>query len=241
MTTALFTLSDTHLSLTTHKPMDVFGSRWRDHAEKLRAGWNRVVSPEDTVIIGGDVSWGISTEEAKEDLLFLDSLNGQKILLRGNHDYWWTTPKKVTDFFAAQGISTLKLLQNNYHVAEGVVICGTRGWYSDSANAPEESDYQKIVAREVQRLKLSLDSVPEEHKDKEILVFTHFPPKFENYVCRPLIELMKEYGVRRCYFGHIHGVYAIAPVTLFEGIEFHIVSADYLNFIPLAISTKDTT
>lgn len=217
--------------------MDIFGTRWRDHCHKIREQWNRVVSPDDTVIVGGDISWGISTEEAKEDLLFLDRLNGQKILLRGNHDYWWTTPKKVTDFFAEQGISTLRLLQNNSYEVEGITVCGTRGWYSDSANAPEDSDYQKIVAREAQRLKLSLDSVKD--REKEIVVFTHFPPKFENYVCRPLVELMKEYGVRRCYYGHIHGVYAIAPMTRFEGIEFHIVSADYLNFIPLSISTKE--
>lgn len=232
---ALFTLADTHLSFSTSKPMDIFGSRWKNHHEKLADGWNRTVAPDDTVIVGGDLSWGISLEEALDDLLFLDKLNGQKILLRGNHDYWWTTQKKVTDFFAANGITTMKLLQNNAYLAEGVAICGTRGWYSDSANAPEDSDYQKIVARETQRLKLSLDAVKDPSLEK--IVFMHFPPVFEHYVCRPLVEVLKEYGVKRCYFGHIHGVYQVAPMRHFEGIDFHLVSADYLNFTPLFIET----
>ena len=235
---ALFTLADTHLSLKIEKPMDIFGSRWRGHDEKIAAEWNRVVSPDDTVVVGGDISWGISLEEAGEDLLFLDRLNGNKILLRGNHDYWWNTPKKVTDFFEASGITSIKLLQNNSYVYDTIAICGTRGWYSDSANAPETSDYQKIVARETARLKLSLDSVKDPALEK--VVFMHFPPKFENYVCRPLIDLMKEYGIKRCYYGHIHGIYALAPMTVFEGIEFHIVSADFLNFTPKEVPILTT-
>lgn len=233
---ALFTLADTHLSLTTEKPMDVFGHRWRDHTQKLKAEWNRLVSPSDTVVVGGDLSWGISLEEAREDLRFLDALNGQKILLRGNHDYWWSTLKKITDFFEENGITTLKLLQNNAFVYQDLAICGCRGWYSDSANAPEESDYKKIVAREAARLKMSLEAVKDAALEK--IVFMHFPPCFENYVCRPLIDLMHEYGVKRCYYGHIHGVYAIAPVRRFEEIDFHIVSADYLNFAPLLVEKK---
>ena len=232
---ALYTLADTHLSFATKKPMDIFGSRWKDHHEKIRDQWNRTVSPDDTVVVGGDLSWGISLEEAEEDLKYLDALNGRKILLRGNHDYWWTTQKKVTDFFEQNGITTMKLLQNNSYITEGVAICGTRGWYSDASNAPDDSDYRKIVAREVQRLKLSLDSVKDDSLEK--IVFMHFPPLFEHYVCRPLIDLLKEYGVKRCYFGHIHGVYQVAPMRLFEGIEFHLVSADYLSFTPLLVET----
>ena len=235
---ALFTLADTHLSLKIEKPMDIFGARWRGHDAKIVTEWNRVVSPDDTVVVGGDISWGISLEEASDDLLFLDRLNGDKILLRGNHDYWWNTPKKVTDFFEANGITSIKLLQNNSYTYENIAICGTRGWYSDSSNAPETSDYQKIVARETARLKLSLDSIQDETLEK--VVFMHFPPKFENYVCRPLIDLMKEYGVKRCYYGHIHGIYALAPMTVFEGIEFHIVSADFLNFTPKEVPILTT-
>jgi len=235
---ALFTLADTHLSLKIEKPMDIFGSRWRGHDEKIASEWNRVVSPDDTVVVGGDISWGISLEEAGDDLLFLDRLNGNKILLRGNHDYWWNTPKKVTDFFQENGITSIKLLQNNSYVYENIAICGTRGWYSDSSNAPETSDYQKIVARETARLKLSLDSVKDPTLEK--VVFMHFPPKFENYVCRPLIDMMKEYGIKRCYYGHIHGIYALAPMTVFEGIEFHIVSADFLNFTPKEVPILTT-
>ena len=136
-------------------------------------------------------------------------------------------------YFAENGITTMKLLQNNTYLTEGVAIGGTRGWYNDAANAPEESDYRKIVAREVQRLTLSLDSVKDETLEK--IVFMHFPPVFEHYVCRPLVELLKQYGVKRCYFGHIHGVYQVAPIRHFEGIDFHLVSADFLNFTPLLI------
>ena len=233
---ALFTLSDTHLSLTTHKPMDVFGSRWKNHHETLQSAWNRTVGKDDTVVVGGDLSWGISLDEAREDLLFLDRLNGKKILLRGNHDYWWSTQKKVTDFFAENGITTLSLLQNNAYVYENIAICGTRGWYSDASNAPIDSDFRKIVAREVERLKLSLNAVKDETLEK--VVFMHFPPLFEHYLCRPLIDVLHEYGITRCYFGHIHGVYQIAPIRRFEEIDFHIVSADYLNFTPLPVKTS---
>lgn len=232
---ALFTLSDTHLSLTTQKPMDIFGARWKNHHEKLEDAWNRTVGKDDTVVVGGDLSWGISLEEAREDLLFLDRLNGKKILLRGNHDYWWSTQKKVTDFFAENGITTMSLLQNNTYTYENIAICGTRGWYSDASNAPSDSDFRKIVAREVERLKLSLNAVKDETLEK--VVFMHFPPLFEHYLCRPLIDVLHEYGVTRCYFGHIHGVYQIAPMRRFEDIDFHIVSADFLNFTPQFVET----
>ncbi len=232
---ALYTLADTHLSLLVEKPMHIFGSRWRDHTEKIQDAWCRLVKDTDTVVIGGDVSWGISLEEAAEDLRFLDRLPGKKILLRGNHDYWWTTPKKVTDFFEKEGFTTFSLLQNNSYLVEGIAICGSRGWYSDSANAPDDSDYQKIVAREIGRLKLSLDSVTNPTLEK--VVFMHFPPYFEHYICRGLIELMKEYGVKRCYYGHIHGIYAFPTSQIFEGIEFHLVSADFLNFTPKKVET----
>ena len=231
---ALFTLSDTHLSFGSDKPMDIFGARWRGHHEKIMSCWNRVVSDNDTVVVGGDISWAMTTERAEEDLIFIDRLRGNKIFIKGNHDYWWTTLKKVTDFFDSHGITTIKLLQNNSFSCCGKHICGTRGWYSDAATAPEDSDYMKIVAREAQRLELSLKAAPDTGEEK--IVFLHFPAYFEGYVCRPLTELMKSHGVRRCFYGHVHGVYNIAPRTVFEGIEFSIVSADYLNFTPLRIA-----
>lgn len=231
---SLFTISDTHLSFGSAKPMDVFGSRWRNHHEKLLAEWNRVVSREDTVVVGGDISWGMTLQQAKEDLLFIDRLNGSKIFIKGNHDFWWTTLKKVNDFFDYCGIKTIKLLQNNSFAYGDKLICGTRGWYSDVANAPEDSDYKKIVTREAQRLEMSLKHIPDSCAEK--IVFLHFPAYFEGYVCRPLVELMKAHGVKRCYYGHIHGVYSIASSTVFEGISFSIVSADYLNFIPQKVA-----
>ena len=144
----------------------------------------------------------------------------------------------ISFFMAIFLICPLQLKANDDITDFKIAICGTRGWYSDSSNAPETSDYQKIVARESARLKLSLDSVKDPTLEK--VVFMHFPPKFENYVCRPLIDLMKEYGIKRCYYGHIHGIYALAPMTVFEGIEFHIVSADFLNFTPKEVPILTT-
>ncbi len=233
---ALYTMADTHLALGLAKPMNIFGSRWQDHDRKIESHWRRIITPEDTVVIGGDISWGISLEEAAADLLFLDRLPGKKILLKGNHDFWWTTVKKVTDFFKSAGITSLTLLQNNAVLLDKLAVCGTRGWYSDAANAPAESDYQKIVARETARLKLSLDSVTDPALEK--IVFTHFPPYFENYLCRPLIDLMHAYGITRCYYGHIHGIYALPRVSVFEGIAFSLVSADFLDFTPLLVSDR---
>lgn len=233
---AIYTLSDPHLSLGVKKPMDIFSARWLDHDKKIATQWRRVVGEQDTVVVGGDISWGISLEEAREDLHFIDRLPGKKIFLKGNHDYWWTTVKKVNDFFAAEEITSIALLQNNAIPVEDVFVCGTRGWYSDAANAPEESDYKKIVARETARLRLSLDSVTD--PDRPRIVFTHFPPYFENYVCRPLIDTLHEYGITRCYYGHIHGVYALPRVMPFEGIDFSLVSADYLDFTPIPVNTE---
>lgn len=234
---ALYILSDTHLSLTVHKPMDIFGSRWKDHAEKIEEAWRAVVTENDTVIIGGDISWGISLEEAADDLRFIGSLPGKKIFLKGNHDYWWNTLSKNETFLAAEGITGIEFLQNNAISADGFVICGTRGWYNDSDASPRECDYQKIVAREVLRLKMSLDA--SKGMAGERIVIFHFPPVFGSYVCRELVDTLHEYGVTRVYYGHIHGKYRIDAVTQFEGIELTLCSADFLNFRPFPILHRD--
>ena len=232
---ALYTLSDTHLSLSCDKPMDIFGSRWKNHTEKLKILWNSTVSEEDTVVIGGDISWGLTMEEALPDLLFIDSLKGNKILLRGNHDFWWTTISKISRAFEENGIGSITLLQNNAIKLGNLVICGSRGWYNDPQNATAVTncDHKKIVARECQRLRLSLTEA--DRLGGEKIVFMHFPPVFADYVCRELINVLHESGIKRVYYGHIHGSYNIPPSSVFEGIEFTIVSADYLDFRPLRI------
>lgn len=233
---ALFAFADTHLSLSTDKPMDVFGSRWKGHTEKISGLWHNMVTEEDTVVIAGDISWGLSIPEAAEDLRFIASLPGQKILIRGNHDFWWTSLKKIEDFFKENGIDSIKLLQNNSINVEDFTVCGTRGWYNDPhANPHDNCDHKKIVAREALRLRMSLDHAVKNGGGRPLAVFMHFPPVYMNFVCRELVDILHEYQVTRCYFGHIHGTYKIPPVTVFEGIEFHIISADYLDFRPKLI------
>jgi len=230
----LYVLSDTHLSFKTDKPMDVFGSRWKDHTAKIEYFWKRTLTENDSIVIGGDVSWGISLDEAKEDLLFLSSLPGQKILLRGNHDYWWSSLKKMTAFLEENGINNIKFIQNDSLVCEDFVLCGSRGWYNDTSNAPRECDHEKIVKREAMRLEMSLRHSLQ-FEGKERLAFLHFPPVFGDFIFRNVIDLLHSYDVKRCYYGHIHGVYNLPSEHIFEGITFHLCSSDFLDFRPKAI------
>lgn len=240
---AIYALADTHLSLSVDKPMDVFGSRWEGYMTKLDNGWHDTVTDDDTVIIPGDISWAMNLEEAKDDLWYLDDLPGKKIISRGNHDYWWDTVKKLTDFFAKNEIRTISLLHNNAYIVEDTLITGTRGWYPDSKNAPAESDFATVVAREAGRLTLSIEaglkllsSVPPEAAGRiKRYTFMHFPPVYRDYVCREIVEILQHYEIKRCYYGHIHGVYDIPPVRVFEDIEFIPIAADYLDFVPLRV------
>lgn len=233
---ALFTMADTHLSFAHPKPMDIFGERWQDHANKIAARWKALVTDSDTVLVGGDISWGISLEEALPDLQFIDKLPGKKIFLRGNHDYWWSTLQKNNDFLHSHEITTIEFMQNNAFAVDGFVLCGTRGWYNDPDTAPAETDYKKIVTREAGRLKLSLEAA--KNMDGEKLAFFHFPPCFSSYICREIINVLHEYGIERAYYGHIHGQYRLPPTTLFEGITFTLVASDYLSFTPYIINPR---
>lgn len=233
---SLFALSDTHLSLYNDKPMDIFGNRWQNYAEKLDKGWKAVVTDRDTVIIAGDVSWGISLEEAKQDLLYIDSLPGKKIISKGNHDYWWSTAAKIDTFFKENNITTIKTLHNNAFVVNDTTVCGTRGWFSEEKNAPKDADYTKIVAREAGRLELSIKEGLKLSESNEICAFLHFPPVYNDYVCREILDVLHKYNVKRVFYGHIHGVYNIRPTFDFEDIAFSITSADYLNFVPALVN-----
>ena len=233
---SLFALSDTHLSLYNDKPMDVFGNRWQDYANKLDKGWRSVITDKDTVVIAGDVSWGISLEEAKKDLLYIDSLPGQKIISKGNHDYWWSTAAKINAFFEENNITSIRTMHNNAFVIDDVTICGTRGWFSEGKNAPREADYNKIVAREAGRLELSLKEGLKISSSNEIIVFLHFPPVYNDYVCDEIIDVLHRYNIKKVCYGHIHGVYNLPSTFSFDGINFTITSADYLNFVPALIN-----
>ena len=231
---SLFVISDTHLSLNekTEKPMDVFGRRWENHVERIEYFFRKEITEDDTVVIPGDISWAMSLAEAREDFLFLDSLPGKKLIGKGNHDYWWQTAKKIGEFFDENKIETIGLLYNNAHRVGDFAVYGTRGWYSEGT-APSGTDYEKLVAREALRLRASLEIG--KSLGGERIVFLHFPPAFCDFVCRPIIDVLHEYDVRRLYFGHLHGQYSIPASYTFEDIEMSIVSADYLQFRPVKI------
>lgn len=238
---ALFVLSDTHLSFSLNKPMDIFGRRWENHTEKIARAWHETVQAEDTVVIPGDISWGMTLEEAAADLHYLDNLPGQKIIGRGNHDYWWSTVRKMQTFFAQHGISTIRLLYNNAYRVGSFAVCGSRGWWNDAKISPDGTDYAKIINRENIRLTMSLNEA--EKLGGEPIVFLHFPPVWRGVVCREIVDLLHAHRITRCYYGHLHTAYDVPAFFEYEGITFTIASADYLHFTPLAIAetTEDTS
>ena len=234
---SVFVIADLHLATAdSQKSMEVFGKRWKNYIQKIRDNWQRVVSDSDTVIIPGDISWGLATVDALDDLLALESLPGTKIIMKGNHDFWWSTVSKLTKFFDENNIKTIKLLNNNALEVENYVVAGSRGWFTDKSmqNTEEDVDYDKIINREAIRLKMSLDEATRLRgdTDREIVVFLHFPPVWGEFVCSPIIDLLKEYNIKRCFFGHIHGVYSCPDVFEFENIKFYMISADFLDFLP---------
>ncbi len=236
---AVYTIADLHLSGSVNKPMDIFGYKWQDHAQKIERAWTRLVTDADTVVIPGDISWGIDLDEAMVDLLWIDRLPGKKIISKGNHDYWWSTVTKMKRAFEEHGITTIDFLHNNAFSADGLIICGTRGWYSEEKQqAKETTDYRKIVTREAARLETSLAAAKKLAEGTDApapIVFLHFPAVFNSFICRELIDVMHKYGVRRCYFGHIHGTYTVPAHTDFEGIRFSLISADFLDFVPYLV------
>ncbi len=224
---ALYAIGDTHLSLSASKPMDVFGGAWTGYVEKLRQGF-AALKQEDTVVLCGDLSWGMSLEEAREDFAFLDALpGGRKLLLKGNHDYWWTTAAKMERFFEENGFSTLKLLHNNCWFYGDVALCGTRGWFY------EETGSQKVFQRELIRLEASLKAAGEAERK---LCFLHYPPLYQGYTCREIMQLLERYGVERCFYGHLHGgSHRLAVEGVRNGVDYRLVAADFVEFAPVKI------
>lgn len=234
---SLYTIADLHLCThdPTNKSMEVFGPRWQDYVTRLENNWRRLVTDEDTVVVPGDITWALSLEEAVRDLKFIDSLPGKKILGKGNHDFWWSTMKKHEAIFLREGIKSISFLFNNAHVVEDYIVAGTRGWFHDDEcrNMPESADFEKLTRREAMRLKTSLDEAVRLRSDtgREIIAFMHFPPCWSGVEAESIMDLLEEYGVRRAYFGHIHGAVAESTI-LSRGIELHLISADHLGFVP---------
>ena len=223
---SVFTISDLHLSLGTNKPMEVFG--WENYVERIESNWKRMVKDQDTVVIPGDFSWALKLEESLNDFKFIDSLPGTKLLFKGNHDLWWSTVKKVNEFFVSNSIKTVRLVFNNAVECEDYAVCGTRGWLFSGA----EED-KKIIAREAGRLRRSLEEAVK--TGKEPLVFTHYPVAYGGEHCAELIEILKEFNVKIVYYGHIHGNGFNNAIPEFNGIKLKLVSSDCINFVPYLI------
>ena len=224
---SLYAIGDLHLSIgSPEKDMSVFGGRWigwRGKAENSFAG----LTDEDMIVLCGDTSWGMSLEEALPDFRFLQELPGRKLLVKGNHDYWWTTAAKMNAFFEKNGLSRLSVLHNNAAVWGDYALCGTRGWfYEEETGGAHDA---KIMNRELMRLECSLKA----GGDREKLVFLHYPPIFQSYRCEALLALLEKYGVSECLYGHIHGKGCYAALRGSEnGTHFGLVSADFLDFVP---------
>lgn len=224
---SIYAISDLHLSFSVDKPMNIFRG-WDNHAERIRANWCRLVKPEDTVVLAGDLSWGLKIEEAEEDFRFLNSLPGRKIILKGNHDLWWNTVKKLKEFFAEKNFDTIDIVFNNCAIAEGFAIAGTRGWFFD------DNSGKKVLLREAGRLEASLKAAKE--TGLPILTFLHYPPVYSDSVCNEIFDVLKKYEIDTVYHGHIHGAGLNNAVKEYDGVKFVLTSCDLTDFTPVFIA-----
>ncbi len=228
---SLFVIGDLHLCFgDPGKTMKIFNG-WDNYQELIEKNWQQKIKADDTVVIAGDVSWGMSLQQARPDFEFINFLPGRKIILKGNHDYWWTTKKKMEDFFASEGFDTIKILHNNHYSYGSYGICGTRGW----VNMPGETQDAKVLAREVQRLEASIKSAIE--SQLEPIVFMHYPPIFGNNFNYDILDILYRYKIKACYYGHIHGrnAHNLCVRGVYDDIDFHLISGDYLQFSPLKV------
>ena len=229
---SIYVIGDLHLYFSIDKPMNIFGYNWENHAEKIKDNWIKKVKETDTVLIPGDFSWATYLEDTYKDFEFLNNLPGRKILLKGNHDYWWTTLNKMNNYIKNSGFENIDFLYNNSFLIEDKIITGTRGWISNLNN-----ENLKILKRENERLKLSIKSGIEKYgEEKEIIVLMHYPPFIKDNMEVDFIKTLKEYNVKKCYYGHLHSdSHKEAIEGKIEDIEFKLISSDYMNFDLLKI------
>lgn len=226
---ALYAIGDLHLSMGSDKPMDVFGERWQNHTEKLKAGF-AALNDDDVCVLCGDLSWAMGLDASAADFRFINELPGKKIVLKGNHDYWWSTASAAKRMFERNGIDTIDILYNNAFTYGDYALCGTRGWFFEEETGGEHD--KKIMRREIMRLEASLKAAG----DRKKLAFLHYPPIFQRYRCQEILDLLREYEVSLCCYGHIHGKGCAAAFNgLREGTEFRLVSADFVNFSPVKL------
>ena len=223
---ALYAIGDVHLCLGADKPMDIFGGAWVGYMEKLRNGLS-VITEDDTTVLLGDLSWALDLQNARADFEFINNIPGKKIILKGNHDYWWSTVAKFNKFCTENGFTNMHILNNNHFEYEGYAICGTRGWFFEEERSGQHDE--KVFKRELIRLETSLKAAGELPK----MVFLHYPPKYKGYECPEILALLEKYQVRRCFYGHLHGgSHGLAMEGVWDGVDFKLVSADRLGFKP---------
>ena len=226
---ALYAIGDLHLCLGAPKPMDVFGGSWVGYMDKLKNGM-AVLRPEDTIVLLGDLSWALDLENAAADFAWIHAVPGRKIILKGNHDYWWSTAAKFSAFCSGNGFENMLILNNKHYEYEDWAICGTRGWFFEEERSGEHDE--KIFKRELLRLEASLKSAG----DLKKLVFLHYPPRYKGYTCSEILELLEKYEVKRCFYGHLHGPsHKLAVEGLWNGVDYRLVSADRLDFSPFKV------
>lgn len=226
----IFTIADLHLPLGVNKPMDIFGG-WDDYVNRLHDNWQKIVSPQDIVVVPGDISWALKLEQTFKDFEFINALNGTKVFIKGNHDLWWSTRSKVEKFWSDNGFGTLHLVQNDcYRIGESAV-CGTRGWINDDSEPADA----KVIAREAIRLDMSIASAVSQ--GLRPIVFLHYPPLYANNCNLDIIEILHKYNISHCFYGHLHGnTHAFAINGTRDGITYQLISADFLQFAPMDIT-----
>lgn len=234
---SIYTIGDLHLSFHENKPMGIFGENWEGHEEKIKKDWKEKVTENDLVVIPGDFSWSTYLKDTKQDFCYLDKLPGKKLILKGNHDYWWTTLTSMRNFLKENNFETIDFIYNTAYEFEDYIIAGTRGWGQN-----EEGEDKKLLKREVARLELSLEKANQlnEKQEKEIIIFLHYPPIIKanllNNEMSEFIKVMKRYDIKRCYYGHLHSSSIKEAVEgKHYGIDFKLVSADGLDFKLLKI------
>ena len=226
---SLYAIADLHFSLSSGKPMNIFPG-WDNHVERLEKNWQATVSPDDTVVVPGDISWAINFEEAKADFDFINRLNGHKVIMKGNHDYWWNSMAKMNRFLEENGFDTITIVHNNYYPYGEYGICGTRGWIKDT----EEPADAKVLTREAGRLETSIKAALAD--GKKPIVFLHYPPIFANDYNREILDVLFRYDIKTCYYGHLHGnAHRYAVCGEVDGINYQLIAGDFVQFCPKLI------
>lgn len=226
---ALYAIADLHLSFSSDKPMDIYGAAWKNHTERVKEAWQSKINQEDTVIIAGDISWGLRLSEAMADLEWIHQLPGKKVMVKGNHDPWWASVSKLNALF-----EDMFFLQNTFYPYEDYAICGSRGWVCPGSSEFGAHD-EKIYQRELLRVRASFEAALKAGYQKYVGVL-HYPPANEKKDDSGFTEIFEEYGAEKVVYGHLHGERGRYAVQESRGqVEYHLISCDYLGCDPIRL------